>query len=52
MRCENCGVVTLNLDYSEQYEKDNLIEILTLCSSKELRDNIQESNPDIDINLN
>ena len=50
MRCENCGVVTLNLDYSDQQEKDNLIELLTLFSSKELRDSIQESNPDIDIN--
>lgn len=50
MSCENCGIVTLNLEYSDQNEKDNLIDILTLCSSEELRDDLQKSNPDIDIN--
>lgn len=50
MSCENCGIVTLHLEYSDQNEKDNLIDILTLCSSEELRDDLQKSNPDIDIN--
>lgn len=50
MRCENCGIVTLNLDYPDQNDGDKLIDILTLCSSKELRDDLQKSNPDIDIN--
>ena len=27
-----------------------MIDILTLCSSEELRDDLQKSNPDIDIN--
>lgn len=50
MRCDQCGIVTLNLDYSELYEREKLIELLTLCSLKELRDSIQGSNPEIDIN--
>ena len=50
MRCENCGIVSLNLDYPDQNDGDKLIDILTLCSSKELRDDLQKSNPDIDIN--
>ena len=50
MRCEKCGVVILNLDFPEQCERDVLIELLTLCSSKELRESIQESNPDVNIN--
>ena len=31
MRCENCGIVTLNLDYTDQNDGDKLIDILTLC---------------------
>lgn len=51
MRCDQCGIVTLNLDHSDQFEKENLIELLTLCSSRELRASIQESNPELDVNL-
>lgn len=50
MRCDQCGIVTLNIDYSELYEREKLIELFTLCSSKEIRDSIQGSNPEIDIN--
>ncbi len=50
MRCEKCGVVILNLNFPEQYERDVMIDLLTLCSSKELRESIQESNPEVNIN--
>jgi hypothetical protein len=49
MRCGTCGIVSLNLYYSEILVKDVIIDILTLCSSKELRDSLQGSNSDIDI---
>lgn len=58
MMCEDCGTVTLNVDYSKAQEvrdaeimskKDSLVDILTIFSSKELCDNIQKSNPEIDV---
>ena len=44
MICENCGVVTLNINFPKQNKRDIIIDLLTLCSFKELRDKIEDSN--------
>lgn len=53
MRCEDCGIVILNKEITEQIDKDLnldiLVELLTLCSSNELQESIKESNPAIDV---
>ena len=49
MRCENCEIVILNKEYIERNDRHYLIEILTLCSSKELQDSFKESNPEVNI---
>ena len=42
MRCEECGVVVLNMNVSKQNKRDVIIELLTLCSFKELHNNIDD----------
>lgn len=51
LRCESCGIVILNKEIipEEKKNRDILTELLTLCSSEELRESIMESNPEIDI---
>lgn len=55
LRCVKCGTVILNFEQPEppitevQQVKNSLIELLTLCSSKELRESIQNSNREIDL---
>lgn len=49
MKCNKCGVVTLNLNSPTENVRDMLIELLTLCCFKELRDSVQKSNPEIDV---
>jgi len=51
LRCEDCEIVILNKEITEQIDKDRdiLIELLTLCSSNELQESIKESNPEINI---
>ncbi len=49
MKCNTCGVVTLNLNSPTVIIRDTLIELLTLCCYKELRDNVQKSNPEMDV---
>lgn len=47
MKYDKCGVVTLNMSSPKQNKRDVLFELLTLCSFKELRDNIEDSNSEI-----
>ncbi len=49
MKCNTCGVVTLNLNSPTEIMRDTLIELLTLCCFKELRDNVQKTNPEINV---
>ena len=49
MKCNTCGVVTLNLNSPTVIIRDTMIELLTLCCYKELRDNVQKSNPEMDV---
>ena len=42
MRCEACGVVTLNMSFPKENKKDVIIEILTLFSFQELRNNLDD----------
>lgn len=42
MRCEECGVVTLKMNIPKQNKRDVIIELLTLCSFEELRNNIDD----------
>ncbi|WP_289056275.1 PF20097 family protein [Carboxylicivirga marina] len=49
LRCGSCGIVVLNKEIIEQNDRDTLIELLTLCSSKELQESIIKLNPGIDI---
>ena len=51
LRCEDCEIVILNKEITEQIDKDRdiLIELLTICSSNELQESIKESNPEINI---
>ncbi len=42
MRCEECGVVTLNINAPKQNKRDVIIELLMLCSFKELRSNLED----------
>lgn len=41
MRCEECGVVTLNMNIPKQNIRDVIIELLTLCSFEELHHSIE-----------
>lgn len=50
MKCDMCGVVTLNINFPKQNWRDKMVEILTLCAFDELRDNIQTANIDANIN--
>lgn len=43
MKCDKCGVFILNKNLPNQNRREIITELLTLCSFKELRDNIEDS---------
>lgn len=43
MKCNKCGVVTLNINCPKQNKRDNIVELLMLSSFEELRKSIENS---------